>query len=191
MCIKGASAWSDVVPKKPYRLSMEDFNRICIDCGLTPNEEKNAACFDEASYFYITHPISDKPIEIACYEEFQEDDHCYVIVDVPRQQLNLALSGYKFEVISTNSPYGITEEKIRRSIANLKQFLDEEYEARKQKVVPLDKFIDYFSKTYACWKNVTVELSCPFNEFMEKIVNESVHLNVGDVSATFKQEESK
>ena len=191
MCIKGESAWSDVVPKKPSSLSVEDFNRICIDCGLTPDEKKNAACFDEASYFYITHPISDKPIEIACYEEFQEDDNCYIKVDVHRQQLNLALSGYKFEVISTTSPYGLTEEKVRRSIANLKQFLDEEYEARKQKVVPLDKFIDYFYKTYACWKNVTVELSCPFNEFMEKVVNESVHLSVGDVSATFKQEESK
>lgn len=191
MCIKGESAWSDSVPKKPYSLSVEDFNRICIDCGLTPNKEKNAACFDEASYFYIKHPISDKPIEIACYEEFQEDDHCYIMVDVPRQQLNLALSGYKFEVISTSSPYGLTEEKVRRSIANLKQFLDEEYEARKKTVVPLDKFIDYFYKTYACWHNVTVELSCPFNEFMEKVVNASVHINVGDVSVTFKQEESK
>lgn len=196
MCIKGESAWSDVVPKKPSSLFVEDFNRICIDCGLTPDEKKNASRFDEASYFYIKHPISDKPIEIACYEEYQEDDqgdinHYYIRVDVPRQQLNLALSGYKFEVISTNSPYGITEEKVRRSIANLKQFLDEEYEARKQKVVPLDKFIDYFYKTYACWKNVTVELSCPFNEFMEKVVNESVHLSVGDVSAIFKQEESK
>lgn len=196
MCIKGKSAWSDVVPKKPYRLSMEDFNRICIDCGLTPNEEKNAIRFGEASYFYIKHPISDKPIEIACYEEIPDDDHCdiihyYISVDVPRQQLNLALSGYRFEVISTSSPYGLTEEKVRRSIANLKQFLDEEYEARKQKVVPLNKFIDYFYKTYACWRNVSVELSCPFNEFMEKVVNASVHINVGDVSVTFKQEESK
>ena len=191
MCIKGESAWSDVVPKKPSSLSVEDFNRICIDCGLTPDEKKNAACFDEASYFYITHPISDKPIEIACYEEFQEDDHCYIMVDVPRHHLNLALSGYKFEVISTTTPYGLTEEKVRRSIANLKQFLDEEYEARKQKVVPFNKFIDYLSKTYACWNNVTVELSCPFNEFMEKIANASIHFKVGDVSATFKQEESK
>lgn len=191
MCIKGESAWSDVVRKKPSSLSVEDFNRICIDCGLTPDEKKNAACFDEASYFYITHPISDKPIEIACYEEFQEDDNCYIKVDVHRQQLNLALSGYKFEVISTTSPYGLTEEKVRRSIANLKQFLDEEYEARKQKVIPLNKFIDYLSKTYGCWQNTVVELSCPFNEFMEKIANASVHFKVGEVSATFKQEESK
>lgn len=191
MCIKGKSAWSDVVRKKPSSLSVEDFNRICIDCGLTPDEKKNAACFDEASYFYITHPISDKPIEIACYEEFQEDDNCYIKVDVHRQQLNLALSGYKFEVISTTSPYGLTEEKVRRSIANLKQFLDEEYEARKQKVIPLNKFIDYLSKTYGCWQNTVVELSCPFNEFMEKIANVSVHFKVGEVSATFKQEESK
>jgi len=196
MCIKGESAWSDVVPKKPSRLSVEDFNRICIDCGLTHDEKKNAACFDEASYFYITHPISDKPIEIACYEEFQEGDSCcvkdyYIRVDVHRQQLNLALSGYKFEVISTSSPYGLTEEKVRRSIANLKQFLDKEYEARKQKVIPLNKFIDYLSKTYGCWQNTEVELSCPFNEFMEKIANASVHFKVGDVSATFKQEESK
>ena len=179
------------VPKKPSSLSVEDFNRICIDCGLTPDEKKNAACFDEASYFYSTHPISDKPIEIACYEEFQEDDNCYIKVDVHRQQLNLALSGYKFEVISTTSPYGLTEEKVRRSIANLKQFLDEEYEARKQKVIPLNKFIDYLSKTYGCWQNTVVELSCPFNEFTEKIANASVHFKVGDVSATFKQEESK
>lgn len=191
MCIKGESAWSDVARKKPSSLSVEDFNRICIDCGLTPDEKKNAACFDEASYFYITHPISDKPIEIACYEEFQEDDNCYIKVDVHRQQLNLALSGYKFEVISTTSPYGLTEEKVRRSIANLKQFLDEEYEARKQKVIPLNKFIDYLSKTYGCWQNTVVELSCPFNEFMEKIANASVHFKVGEVSATFKQEESK
>ena len=41
MCIKGESVWSDVVPKKPSRLSVEDFNRICIDCGLTPDDEQD------------------------------------------------------------------------------------------------------------------------------------------------------
>ena len=189
MCIKGASAWEN--KRVPHRLTVEEFNRACTECGLTPDVKKNESCFDEASYFYLTHPISDKPIEVACYEEFQEDDHSYIMVDVPRQQLNLALSGYKFEVISTDSPYGITEEKVRRSIANLKQFLDEEYEARKQKVIPLDKFINYLSKTYSCWRNATVELSCPFNECMEKIDRASVQFKVGDVSATFKQEESK
>jgi len=192
MCIKGSSAWSDDVPKKePYRLSMEDFNRICLDCGLTPDVEKNKEYLDEASYFTITHPLSDKPIEVAAYEDFIDDDSTFVRITAPRNKLHLALSGFDFYVIDTDSPRGITEYKVRKAIANVKQFLDAEYEARKQKTISFEGFINYLSKTSACWKNTTVELSCPFNEFMEKIENASVHFKVGDVTATFKQEKAE
>lgn len=192
MCIKGSSAWSDDVPtREPYRLSMEDFNRICLDCGLTPNVEKNKEYLDEGSYFTITHPISDKPIEVAAYEDFTDDDDTYVRITAPRNKLNLALSDFDFYVIETSSPRGITESKVRKAIANVKQFLDAEYEARKQKTISFERFINYLSKTAACWKNTTVELSCPFNEFMEKIANASVYFKVGDVTATFKQEKAK
>ena len=41
---------------------MEDFNRICLDCGLVPNESKNTMFNNEASYFDLVHPLSEEPI---------------------------------------------------------------------------------------------------------------------------------
>ncbi len=49
---------------------MEDFNRICLDCGLIPNEAKNKEYNNEASYFNLVHPLSEQPIEVAYYEDF-------------------------------------------------------------------------------------------------------------------------
>lgn len=167
------------------KLTMEEFNRICTECGLTPDVKRNELCFGEASYFTYTHPISDKPINFAYYEDFSDDDRTYISVGVP-SQLNLALGDYHSERISTDFPF-IDEEQIRSCIENQKKFLDAEFEARKKTTVPFNKFIDYLSKTYPCWRNVTVELSCPFNEFMQKIEGATVQFKAGDVSATFKE----
>lgn len=35
--------------EKNKRCSMENFNRICLDCGLVPNESKNTMYNNEAS----------------------------------------------------------------------------------------------------------------------------------------------
>ena len=167
------------------KFTMEEFNRICTECGLTPDVKRNEQCFGEASYFTYTHPISDKPIEFAYYEEFCEDDNIYISVGVP-SQFNMALGDYPSERISTDFPF-IAEERIRSCIENQKRFLDEELEARNKTTIPFNKFIDFMSKKYPCWRNVTVELSCPFNEFMKKIEGATVQFNTGDVSATFKE----
>lgn len=173
----------------PHRLSMEEFNQACLECGLTPNEERNKEYNNEASYFTISHPLSDKPIPIAAYEDFIDDDDVFINVEIPRNQLNLALAGYEFNVISTNSAYRLTPKRIKEAIENMKAFLDKELEARKKTSVPFERFINYLGKTCSSWKNATVELSCPFDEFMQKIQEESVQLKVGNVSATFKQKE--
>ena len=49
--------------EKNKRCSMENFNRICLDCGLVPNESKNTMYNNEASYFDLVHPLSEQPIE--------------------------------------------------------------------------------------------------------------------------------
>lgn len=167
------------------KLTMEEFNRICTECGLTPDVKRNEQCFGEASYFTYTHPISDTPIEFACYEEFSEDDNIYISVGVP-SQFNMALGDYPSERISTDFPF-IAEARIRSCIENQKRFLDAELEARNKTTIPFNKFIDFMAKKYPFWRNVTVELSCPFKEFMNKIEGATVQFNAGDVSATFKE----
>ena len=69
--------------KTKTKLSMETFNRICLDCGLVPNEAKNKEYNNEASYFDLVHPLSEQPIEVAYYEDFiktsKKDPHNYRI----------------------------------------------------------------------------------------------------------------
>ena len=143
---------------------MEDFNRICLDCGLVPNEAKNKKYNNEASYFDLVHPLSEQPIEVAYYEDFIDDDYSTIHVGAHIH----SILGYHFGIIHTTR-LGIDEEYIRMSIDKLKHFLDEELEARKKTKVPLKEFIDFIAPQRELVRNGMVELSVPFNEFIAKL----------------------
>ena len=150
--------------EKIKRCSMEDFNRICLDCGLVPNESKNTMFNNEASYFDLVHPLSEEPIEVAFYEDFIDDDYSTIHVGahIP------SILGYRFSIIHSTR-LGIDEEYIRQSIDKLKHFLDEELEARKKTKVHLQEFIDFIAPQRELVRNGMVELSVPFNEFIAKL----------------------
>lgn len=150
--------------KETKRLSMETFNRICLDCGLVPNEAKNKEYNDEASYFNLVHPLSEQPIEVAYYEDFIDDDYSTIHVGAHIH----SILGYHFRIIDTTR-LGIDEEYIRKSIDKLKHFLDEELEARKKTKVPLKEFIDFIAPQRELVRNGMVELSVPVSEFISKL----------------------
>ena len=150
--------------KDKKKLEMEDFNRICLDCGLTPNEAKNKEYNNEASYFNLVHPISKEPIEVAYYEDFIDDDYSTIHVGACIR----SILGYHFSIVHTTR-LGIDEEYIRQSIRKLKLFLDEELEARKNTKVPLKEFIDFIAPQRELVRNGLVELSVPVSEFIAKL----------------------
>jgi hypothetical protein len=150
--------------KETKRLSMETFNRICLDCGLVPNEAKNKEYNNEASYFNLVHPISKEPIEVAYYEDFIDDDYSTIHVGAHIR----SILGYHFSIIDTTR-LGIDEEYISQSIGKLKHFLDEELEARKKTKVPLKEFIDFIAPQRELVRNGLVELSVPVSEFITKL----------------------
>lgn len=155
--------------KAKTKLEMEDFNRICLDCGLVPNEAKNTEYNNEASYFDLVHPLSEQPIEVAYYEDFIDDDYSTIHVGAHIH----SILGYHFSIIHTTR-LGIDEEYIRKSIDKLKHFLDEELEARKKTKVRLKEFIDFISTQRELVRNGMVELSVPFNEFIAKLGKKTV-----------------
>ena len=150
--------------KAKAKLEMEDFNRICLDCGLVPNEAKNKEYNNEASYFDLVHPISKEPIEVAYYEDFIDDDYSTIHVGAHIR----SILGYHFAIIHTTR-LGLDEEYLRQSIHKLKLFLDDELEARKKTKVPLKEFIDFIAHQRELVRNGMVELSVPFNEFIAKL----------------------
>lgn len=150
--------------KDKKKLEMEDFNRICLDCGLVPNEAKNKEYNNEASYFNLVHPLSEQPIEVAYYEDFIDDDYSTIHVGAHIR----SILGYHFCIIDTTR-LGIDEEYIRQSIRKLKLFLDEELEARKNTKVPLKEFIDFIAPQRELVRNGLVELSVPISEFIAKL----------------------
>ena len=150
--------------KEKKKLEMEDFNRICLDCGLVPNEAKNKEYNNEASYFNLVHPLSEQPIEVAYYEDFIDDDYSTIHVGAYIH----SILGYHFRIIDTTR-LGIDEEYIRHSIDKLKHFLDEELEARKNTKVPLKEFIDFIAPQRELVRNGMVELSVPVSEFIKKL----------------------
>lgn len=150
------------------RLSMEDFNRICLDCGLVPNEEKNTYYNNEASYFNLVHPVSKTPIEVAYYEDFIEDDDTYLYIGAHGVGSILEKN---YHQIST-SYLRIEESEIRTSIEKVKKLLDEELEARKSSNVPLHSLVDFLAQ--ADIDTVSVELSVPFQEFIDKLTESPV-----------------
>lgn len=148
---------------------MEDFNRICLDCGLIPNEAKNKMYNNEASYFDLVHPLSEEPIEVAFYEDFIDDDYSTIHVGAHIH----SILGYRFSIIHQTrigiASLGIDEEYIRQSIDKLKHFLDEELEARKKTKLHLQELIDFIAPQRELVRTVMVELSVPFNEFIAKL----------------------
>ena len=150
--------------KAKTKLEMEDFNRICLDCGLVPNEAKNKEYNNEASYFDLVHPISKEPIEVAYYEDFIDDDYSTIHVGAHIR----SILGYHFAIIHTTR-LGLDEEYLRQSIHKLKLFLDDELEARKKTKVPLKEFIDFIAPQRELVRNGLVELSVPVSEFITKL----------------------
>ncbi len=150
--------------KEKKKLEREEFNRICLDCGLIPNEAKNKEYNNEASYFDLVHPLSEQPIEVAYYEDFIDDDYSTIHVGAHIR----SILGYHFSIIHTTR-LGLDEEYLRQSIRKLKLFLDEELEARKNTKVPLKDFIDFIAPQRELVRNGMVELSVPFNEFIAKL----------------------
>lgn len=149
--------------KEKKKLEMEDFNRICLDCGLVPNESKNTEYNNEASYFNLVHPLSEQPIEVAYYEDFIDD---YSTIHVGAHIHSIL--GYHFAIVHTTR-LGIDEEYLRQSIDKLKHFLDEEREARKKTKVRLKEFIDFIAPQRELVRNGMVELSVPVSEFIAKL----------------------
>ncbi len=147
------------------RLSMEDFNRICLDCGLVPNEEKNKYYNNEASYFSRVHPVSKKPVEVAYYEDFIDDDDTYLYVGAHGVGSILEKDYCQF----STSYLRIKESELRTSIEKVKKLLDEELEARKSTNVPLHSLADFLAHADIDTKKVSVELSVPFQEFIDKL----------------------
>ncbi len=150
--------------KAKTKLEMEDFNRICLDCGLVPNEAKNTEYNNEASYFDLVHPLSEQPIEVAYYEDFIDDDYSTIHVGAHIH----SILGYHFAIIHTTR-LGLDEEYLRQSIDKLRHFLDEELEARKKTKFRLKEFIDFIAPQRELVRNGMVELSVPFNEFIAKL----------------------
>lgn len=150
--------------KEKKKLEMEDFNRICLDCGLAPNEAKNTEYNNEASYFDLVHPLSEQPIEVAYYEDFIDDDYSTIHVGAHIH----SILGYHFAIIHTTR-LGLDEEYLRQSIDKLRHFLDEELEARKKTKFRLKEFIDFIAPQRELVRNGMVELSVPFNEFIAKL----------------------
>lgn len=150
--------------KEKTKLEMKDFNRICLDCGLIPNEAKNKQYNNEASYFDLVHPLSEQPIEVAYYEDFIDDDYSTIHVGAHIR----SILGYHFSLINTTR-LGIDEDYIRQSIRKLKLFLDEELEARKKTKVPLKDFIDFIAPQRELVRNGMVELSVPVSEFIKNL----------------------
>lgn len=150
--------------KEKKKLEMEDFNRICLDCGLVPNEAKNKEYNNEASYFDLVHPLSEQPIEVAYYEDFIDDDYSTIHVGAHIH----SILGYHFAIIHTTR-LGLDEEYLRQSIDKLRHFLDEELEARKKTKFRLKEFIDFIAPQRELVRNGMVELSVPFNEFIAKL----------------------
>lgn len=150
--------------KAKTKLEMEDFNRICLDCGLAPNEAKNTEYNNEASYFDLVHPLSEQPIEVAYYEDFIDDDYSTIHVGAHIH----SILGYHFAIIHTTR-LGLDEEYLRQSIDKLRHFLDEELEARKKTKFRLKEFIDFIAPQRELVRNGMVELSVPFNEFIAKL----------------------
>ena len=162
--------------KEIKRCSMEDFNRICLDCGLAPNESKNTMYNNESSYFDLVLPLSEEPIEVAYYEEFIDDDYSIIHVGahIP------SILGYRFSIIHSTR-LCIDEEYICQSIDKLKHFLDEELEARKKTKVHLKEFIDFIAPQRELVRNGMLELSVPFNEFIAKLGKKPViKIDVGN-----------
>lgn len=155
------------------RLSMETFNRICLDCGLVPNEAKNKEYNDEASYFNLVHPLSKEPIEVAYYEDFIDDDDTCLYVGAHKIA---SILGKNF--CQTSTTYlRIPESDLRRDIENVKKLLDEELKARKKTKVRLKELVDFLSeisKTDIDTKKVKVELSVPVSEFISKLGKNAV-----------------
>lgn len=150
--------------KEKKKLEMEDFNRICLDCGLIPNEAKNKEYNNEASYFNLVHPLSEQPIEVAYYEDFIDDDYSTIHVGAHIR----SILGYHFSIIHTTR-LGLDEEYLRKSIRKLQLFLDEELEARKKTKVPIKDFIDFIAPQRELVRNGLVELSVPVSEFIKKL----------------------
>ena len=151
------------------RLSMEDFNRICLDCGLVPNEAKNTKYNHEASYFNLVHPLAKEPIEVAYYEEFIDDDDTYLYIGA----FASSILGKDFCQTSTNY-LRIEESIVRKGIEEVKKLLDEEFEARKNTKVPLKKFVNFLAHSRIDITKSVVELSVPFHEFLDKLSENTV-----------------
>lgn len=152
------------------RLSMEDFNRICLDCGLVPNEAKNTYYNNEASYFNLVHPVSKTPVEVAYYEDFIDDDDTYLFVGAHGVGSILEKDYCQF----STSYLRIEESELRTSIEKVKKLLDEELEARKSADVPLHSLVDFLAHADIDTQKVRVELSVPFHEFIEKLTENPV-----------------
>ena len=147
------------------RLSMDEFNRICLDCGLVPNEAKNKYYNNEASYFNLVHPVSKNPVEVAYYEDFIDDDDTYLYVGAHGVGSILKKDYCQF----STSYLGIKESELRTSIDKVKKLLDEELEARKSTKVPLHSLADFLAHADIDTQKVSVELSVTFQEFIDKL----------------------
>lgn len=161
------------------RFSMEEFNRICTDCGLIHTEDT-----PDKSIFGIKHPLSEYPITIAVYVKAKDStEDCpdeFIAVDINESKYAMVLL-FKERYIRTNRPWEVDGSQLRETIKGIKSYLDAEYEARKGNNISLERLIHFVNASADRLFNTSVELSCPVQEFLN---------NMYGVMATFKKDNS-
>lgn len=161
------------------RFNMEEFNRICMDCGLIHMEDT-----PNNSIFGIRHPLSEIPITIAVYVKAKDSmEYCpdeYIAVEINERKYAMVLP-FMGRYIRTSRPWELDEAQLRETINGIKSYLDAEYEARKGNNISLERLFHFVNASADRLFNTSVELSCPVQEFLN---------NMYGVTATFKKDNS-
>lgn len=161
------------------RFTMDDFNRICTDCGLIHTEDTPLQ-----SVFSINHPLSNKPIAIATYIKSKDstDDNPdeFVAVEVSESTYAKALP-FRVDYIRTIRTWLLDEQQIRDAIKSVTSFLDSEYKARKGKTISMERFFHFINDNDVERLFYTdLELSCTVQEFLDNMYGVTATIKKGD-----------
>lgn len=161
------------------RFNMEEFNRICTDCGLIHMED-----LPTNSIFGIKHPLSELPIIIAVYVKAKDStEDCpyeFIAVEINERKYAMVLP-FMGNYIRTYRPWELDAAQLREAINNIKSYLDAEYESRKGNNISLERLFHFVTASADRLYNTSVELSCSVQEFLN---------NMYGVTATFKKDNS-
>ena len=164
---------------KYTRFTMDDFNRICTDCGLI--HTKNTSL---QSVFSVKHPLSDKPIDIAVYikakDSTEDNPDEFVAVEVSETKYAKALP-FRVDFIRTIRTWLLDETQVRDAIKSVTSFLDAEYEARKGNRISLERFFHFINDNDVDRLfHTDLELSCTVQEFLDNMYGVTATIKKGD-----------